>query len=145
MDIIVTDVTNMKGEHVCIAGIEPETGVCVRPQKITNGNRYLTYSEAKAKNIQPGSILRGDFRPANNPPQIPHIEDFIFSRMDLIGVASADDFRSVLDSSSKSTIAAAFGRATNQKYFTENQPPECSITTLKLSDVHTRLRFIVDE
>lgn len=145
MDIVVTDVTNMKGGHVCLAGIEPNSGICVRPQKRVNGNRYLTYAEAKARNIQPGSILRGDFARVNNPPQIPHVEDFFFSQFNLVGVASAADFRAVLEYSASSTIEAAFGRATNQKWFFENQPPQCSIATLKLSQVFTRLRFFVDE
>lgn len=145
MDIIVTDVTNMKGGHVCIAGIEPNTGICVRPQKMVNGNRYLTYTEAKASNIQPGSILRGNFTRANNPPQIPHVEDFLFSQLSLVGIASAADFRAVLEYSARPTIEAAFGRATNQKWFSENQPPQCSIATLKLTQVLTRLRFFVDE
>lgn len=145
MDIIVTDVTNMKGGHVCIAGIEPNTGTCVRPQKRVNGNRYLTYAEAKERNIQPGSILRGDFIHANNPPQIPHVEDFLFSQLNLVGVASAAEFHAVLEYSAKPTIEAAFGRATNQKWFSENQPPQCSIATLKLTQVLTRLHFFVDE
>ena len=145
MDIIVTDVTNMKGGHVCIAGIEPNTSTCVRPQKNVNGNRYLTYFEAKEKNIQPGSILRGNFVRANNPPQIPHVEDFLFSRLSLVGVASAADFHAVLEDSARPTVEAAFGRATNQKWFAENQPPQCSIATLKLTQILNRLRFFVDE
>lgn len=144
MDIIVTDVTNMKGGHVCIAGIDPMTGICVRPQKMVNGNRYLTYTEAKASNVQPGSIVRGDFRPASNPPNTPHIEDFFFSNFSVVGVASANDFLNVLESSSKSTIKSAFGQATNKKWFPEDCPPKCSIATLKLNQVHAQLRFTID-
>ncbi|MDH1475794.1 hypothetical protein N5F13_14895 [Comamonas thiooxydans] len=145
MEIIVTDVTNMKGGHVCIAGIDPKTGICVRPQKMVNGNRYLTYAEAKANNVQPGSILRGDFRPANNPPHIPHVEDFLFSHFNVVGVATANEFQAILESSSRSTIEAAFGKSTNQKWFAENNPPQRSIATLKLNQVLQRLRFTVDD
>lgn len=145
MDIIVTDVTNMKGGHVCIAGIDPNTGICVRPQKMVNGNKYLTYAEAKALNIQPGSILRGDFRPANNPAHTPHIEDYLFSRINVVGSASTEDFHAILDSSSSQTIEAAFGKATNQKWFLANNPPHRSIATIKLNQVFLRLRFTVDD
>lgn len=56
MEIIITDLTRFSNpEIVCIAGINPITGECIRPLP------YIELSKCEKFDILPGNVLDGDF------------------------------------------------------------------------------------
>jgi len=55
-NIIVTDLTRFSNpDKVCIAGIDIETGKCIRPLP------YLSIAECEKLHVLPGTILSGNF------------------------------------------------------------------------------------
>jgi hypothetical protein len=147
MDIIVTDLTRLKKNAlVCLAGINLETGKCIRPFQTVPGGRtdYLSFEAAKKLKIFPGSYLSSDFirKPGTHSP---HIEDYIISNyLRSPGNATCEDFRKILDTTSHTTISAAFGIRPENKYFLTTQAPLHSLATLKLNNPSQQFQLILD-
>lgn len=101
-DIIITDLTRFKNAGlVCTAGINLQTGQCIRPMP------YIDDATRARLNLQPGSILRGTFTRA---PSIdaPHIEDHNYKDTNYIGQCSEQDFKKALELSQKQCISSGF-------------------------------------
>jgi len=127
MKIIITDLTRFSNEEiVCVAGINPETNRCIRPMP------YLQTATCQKYKILPGAIIEGDFSPASCTA--PHIEDCNYQNLKLLGSCNSEQFKSILVSSSASSVEEGFGvsLALGQKHIPDDNSPAKSIITLQL-------------
>ena len=146
MKIIVTDLTRFRDPTiVCLAGIEPVTGQCIRPMLLRQQTyKYLSFDAVKEKKVMPGSWLEGDFAKISNL-KAPHLEDHsVIGNLRQHGASSGSDFERVLDNSSVSTVQAGFGTRPDNRLYARETPPACSIMTLKLSFPRTQFKLTVD-
>jgi len=127
--IIVTDLTRFSNEDiVCIAGIDIESGECIRPLP------YLNISDCKRLNILPGAILSGIFKPIPNI-ELPHTEDMKHEDLKFHGPCSDSDFRKVLSDSCSRNIEQGFNVSLEdfQKYIPRELKPAKSIITISVN------------
>jgi hypothetical protein len=136
-DIVITDLTRFGNQnYLCVAGLTLDGKRCIRPLKNFDGKNpaYLTYSGCKEHNVLPGTILSADY----TQPQLiepPHVEDSIIAgKIRVAGIASSEQFESVLEVSACGSISAGFGVSMNgiKKYSTQLQKPTRSIITLRV-------------
>lgn len=149
MKIIVTDLTRFTNrEKVCLAGIDPSTGQCIRPMRLIEGGKtdYLVFESIKKHKVIPGSILEGDFSPIPNS-HAPHVEDHSFNAgsLKVIGSATGNEFKQVLEQTSSPTVKLGFGSLPNSRLFVPTAPPPRSIMTLKLTNPKLQFRLSVDK
>ena len=126
--IIVTDLTRFSTtETVCTAGIDVDTGECLRPMP------YLKSARCAELNIQPGAILEGDLTFHANATN-PHIEDASHSNLKFHGPSTAEEFKAILDGSLSATVSLGFGIefAIGQKHIPIQMNANCSIITIKV-------------
>jgi len=147
MRIVVTDLTRFTNpEIVCLAGIDPTTGLCVRPM-LENGNRldYFPFSAVKEHGIIPGSCLQGNFIPVLGT-QRPHVEDHR-SRGDVEVVESVSSaaFEEVLQMTAYTSILAAFGALPSERCFARQTAPAVSIATLRLDSPDSQFKLVVGD
>lgn len=146
MRIIITDLTRFQNpDIVCLAGVDPDTGRCVRPM-LENGSKldYFPFAVVKNHKIIPGSCLDGNFV-AVNSAQAPHVEDCrSVGTVHVVESATGDAFRSVLEMTARSTIRESFGARPVNRVFSTAQSPAISIATLRLDSPATQFRLIVD-
>lgn len=146
MKLIVTDLTRFKNpDIVCLAGINPETGQCIRPMLLNQEKlEYLTFKAIKERKVIPGSWLEGGFTKILNLKP-PHVEDHsISSGLKMNGPSSSVDFKNVLDNSSVNTIQAGFGSQPENRLYSLAKTPPISIITLKLNSPRMQFQLIVD-
>ncbi|MDI6450339.1 hypothetical protein [Anaerobaca lacustris] len=126
MKIIVTDLTRFNNQDVCIAGICPDTGACIRPLP------YLSKAECRERNILPGEILAGQFTPSRCSR--PHVEDHSWKNRDFCGPCSSATFRNILAESATESVEDGFSVRIprGQKYIPTETPPNTSIITLRI-------------
>jgi hypothetical protein len=127
--LIITDLTRF-GEGkpiVCTAGIDSETGECIRPLP------YLPFSEFTRLGIFPGGVLSGDFEP-DPSMKAPHTEDARHKDLKFLGPCSAEDFESILKSSASPSLESGFGVSLpdGAKLIPLLPSPPRSIITLKV-------------
>lgn len=129
MKIIVTDLTRFKNKDiVCIAGIDNESGQCIRPLP------YVPITACKRLNIWPGTILEGDFVPDQGRGN-PHSEDMRYNgNLRPVGNYSSEQFKQVLEGSLSDSISTGFTYPFGEggKVIPCDHPPQKSIITLKL-------------
>lgn len=146
MKIIVTDLTRFKNpDIVCLAGINPETGQCIRPMLLKQENlEYLSFNSVRERKVIPGSWLEGNFAQIPNL-QAPHLEDHsIISGLKMNGPSSGADFEQVLNNSSVTTIQTGFGSQPENRLYGLVKPPALSIITLKLTSPSMQFKLTVD-
>jgi hypothetical protein len=126
MEIIVTDLTRFENQNVCIAGICPETGVCIRPLP------YLSKAKCRELNILPGAILTGQFTPRRCSP--PHLEDHSCENLAACGPCSSVTFHHILAGRAAESVEDGFSVRIpqGQKYIPTETPPNTSIITLRI-------------
>ena len=132
MRIVVTDLTRFHNRDLlCLAGLTEDGQECIRPL-LTTSPGYLTFAKCKELNVLPGTILDGTF---TKPTKIeaPHSEDRNFSKLKVVGSASSDEFKAILDASSSTSISNGFGCITPLTDKVLNTAPSKSIMTLKLN------------
>lgn len=124
MEIIVTDLTRFENQNVCIAGICPETGVCIRPLP------YLSKARCRELNILPGAVLRGQFTP--KPCSPPHVEDHSYENLVFCGPCPSATFRDILVESVARSVEDGFSVHIphGQRCIPPETPPSTSITTV---------------
>lgn len=147
MKIIITDLTRFKSpDKVCLAGINPDTGQCVRPMRqVGDKLDYFKFESIKKYKVIPGSCLEGNFVPLPEPPR-PHVEDCkVDGVISVVTSASASDFEAVLQRSSRTTIRSAFGAVPNGRRYALDAPPSTSIVTLRIDSPRDQFRMIVDD
>lgn len=146
MKLIVTDLTRFKDPTiVCLAGINPETGECIRPMINRNGKAsYLSFASVKERKVIPGSCIEGDFTKTANA-HAPHVEDYeTTGQITLTEPATGAAFKNVLEMSSHTSMLGAFGQLPVDRLFSPINPPPVSIVTLKLESPKTQFRLIID-
>jgi len=135
MEIIITDLTRFsKPEKVCIAGVNIDTGECIRPLP------YISLKKCKELNILPGSKLRGEFT-KNNNRGYPHIEDSYYKNLKHIGASTSNDFQQALEKTLQDSIADGFDFPFPEggKVIPHNKKPKQSIITLKINPAQIRI------
>jgi hypothetical protein len=132
--IIVTDVTHFKDEHLCVAGLTMSGMRCVRPLKsrsLSANHPYLTHAECRALGIRPGAVVEGDFVPAPDVHR-PHIEDCIYHNISCLAAFDQASLSSALEASSIASVSEGFEVTINEKYIPINSAtPARSIITLR--------------
>ena len=126
--IIVTDITAFSNNtKVCIAGIQQETGQCIRPMP------YLEEENCRNLDIFPGTILEGKFA-ATHSITAPHSEDLWHRGLAPVGQLSNSDFRNVLLSSCSGSVQDGFGHPLggNEKSYCAQNPPAVSLITISI-------------
>jgi len=120
--IVVTDLTSLSSEKVCLAGIELHTGKCFRPLD------YLTHKECYQLNIEQGSIiqLNGFFQGKSI-----HTEDFYKTSFDVEGI-DYNLLYAALRKTAVTSIFNGFGKKAYARFLEEDDRIKCSIITLKL-------------
>lgn len=129
MKIIVTDLSRFSNpDIVCIAGIDTESGKCIRPLP------YLPISECRRLNILPGAILSGNFKPSQDI-QFPHTEDMSYENLMFDGPCSDADFKETLSNSCSPSIEEGFSISLqeSQKYIPTESKPTKSIITISIN------------
>jgi hypothetical protein len=101
--IIITDLTRFGDENptVCTAGIDSNTGECIRPMP------YLPISECKRLGILPGGILSGEFAYKANRVG-PHQEDATAVGLKFHGASSSEAFHEILQDSCFESLETGF-------------------------------------
>ena len=127
--IIVTDLTRFNNpEIVCTAGIDEDSGECVRPMP------YLKLSYCQELNILPGAKLRGDFTPSPDRTG-PHQEDYSYKGLRFLGASTSSEFRSALRRALYGSVEEGFEVTLNynQKYIPVDCEVQRSMITLSIS------------
>lgn len=127
--IIITDLTRFApgNPKVCIAGIDRETGACIRPMP------YLPFTECQRLQIFPGGILAGEFNPVTSRTA-PHTEDCHHKDLQFGGPCSGKEFRDVLLNSCVANLEEGFEIAVpeGEKVLPPSHRGQRSIITLQV-------------
>ena len=104
--LIITDVTAMSADNVCIAGYDSSM-TCIRPVlQIGQLKKRLLFRDGKLI-IYPGAKV--SFNLTSSIPQPPHIEDCIFQEAPMnVGVATLREWKDVLQQTSATTFTELF-------------------------------------
>jgi len=123
-EIIVTDLTRLKKDKVCLAGIDPINAELIRPTP------YLDQQECITRRILPGSKIRAEFvKIADAKP--PHVEDYQWKNWNVVGSATSAEFHDLLAAISSPSICEGFGIEINDKCIPVDSAPGHSIITVK--------------
>lgn len=108
MRIVVNHLTRMHGGHICVAGVDLETGRHVRPLL---GHENMPFY-LLARYGGPFDMARiVDLGAARYRPEPPHVEDYVFvaSRAKVRRSAASQEFWGLLDGLAKPTLREVFG------------------------------------
>ena len=128
MKIAITDLTRFSNlDIVCIAGLDMESGECIRPLP------YIETKKCEELNILPGNIIEGNFTKVNG--EKPHTEDYNYDSLKRVGICSSDEFEEILKKDLVDTISDGFGYGFVEKgkVIPKEFAPDKSIITIKLS------------
>ncbi len=127
--IVITDLTRFsKGDKVCTAGTDLETGLCIRPMP------YIPMSDCEKLSILPGSILSGDFSDVGNKTG-PHQEDMQRGKLIFHGPSTPEQFREALEANLYDSVEDGFNISltARQKHIPLDHELDRSIITIKVS------------
>lgn len=133
--IIVTDLTKFNNQGIlCTAGIDTETGECVRPMP------YLHTDKCKELNILPGAILLGELTKPQES-RAPHIENVNYQRLNFAGYCSIEEFYEVLINSEVEGVQNGFEVELDQgeKCIAEDAHPARSLITIRVEPREVQL------
>ena len=105
--LVITDVTRMKGNYVCIAGYD-DSLVCVRPD-LSAGQlekKHLFRDERLV--VHPGA--RVSMNILCHRPRPPHVEDYVFDNgsIEYLGNVTVTEWEEILRLSARETFASVF-------------------------------------
>lgn len=105
--LVVTDVTRMGGDRVCVAGID-ERGNCVRPVTPGDVREHHLYQGQQVV-IHPKAKVEFELSSANIDP--PHIEDEQFTPNAIVrkGICSDEEWGAILEGSCFPGVSDVFG------------------------------------
>ncbi len=106
ISVVLTDVTEMGGDNVCIAGIDLASGKTIRLSDRTPTRRLL----AGHGGLRPGDVIDVKFEPMRRP-EAPHVEDGRWEHLTLRkeGVFAFDDLQALLARQALRSVEEAFG------------------------------------
>ena len=134
--LIITDLTRFSAGKptVCIAGIDRETGECIRPIP------YLPFTECTRLDILPGGILTGEFTqvPTRTPP---HMEDCRYQNLQFSGACSSAEFQQVLEESCVANLEVGFDMSmeSGERVIPPNHKVARSIVTLSVAPASVKI------
>lgn len=126
--IIITDLTRFSNRDIlCTAGVEADTGNCIRPMP------YLEAEMCRNLSVLPGSILTGDFSIPQNV-EAPHVENMDYNNLEFNGQCSSTEFRGVLSDNAFDNIEDGFKVKLDerQKHITIEAKPVRSLITISI-------------
>ncbi|MCB4758492.1 MAG: hypothetical protein LGB02_03905 [Sulfurovum sp.] len=129
MEIIITDLTRFSNpEIVCIAGINKDTGECIRPLP------YISLVDCKRLNILPGKIIKANFIRSQNIEN-PHSEDYNYrGNLSRIRICESDEFQNLLEANLSLNISTGFNyNFSGEKAIPKDNAPHRSIITIKVN------------
>lgn len=127
--IIITDLTRFHNPKiVCTAGIDEDSGECIRPMP------YLALSECQRLNVLPGAKLSGDFTPSPDRTG-PHQEDYSYKKLKYLGPSNSSDFKDALRQGLYGSVEEGFEIKLNdnQKHIPIDYEVQRSIITVRIS------------
>jgi len=128
--IIVTDLTRFSEKNpniVCIAGIDKETGQCIRPMP------YLKKTDCQTLGICPRAILSGIFTPFLTQSN-PHWEDRKYESLRYQGLSNTSEFKAILSNDLSNSLETGFEISLpyKQRYIPVDHILSKSIITIKV-------------
>jgi hypothetical protein len=110
MRIVVNHLTRMHGGHICVGGVDLESGRHVRPLLGHEHMPFYLLTRYGGPFDMAGIVDLGAARPRPDPP---HVEDHVFvpSRAKVWRTAGPGEFWSLLDGLAKPTLGEVFGTA----------------------------------
>ncbi|WP_423055281.1 dual OB domain-containing protein [Aeromonas veronii] len=127
--IVITDLTRFHNKDlVCMAGIDIETGSCIRPMP------YIRFENCEKLKIIPGSIIEGKFKKSPNPTG-PHTEDHNYEGLTLVDACNKGMFYKILNDSCVPDVSTGFKIALEhkQKHIPIGHNINTSIITIKVN------------
>lgn len=127
--IIITDLTRFSNREIlCTAGIDTNTGQCIRPMP------YLDANRCKELNMLPGAILTGEFTKPQHVDS-PHVEDMNYNNLTYNGQCESEEFRNLLSDTAYRTIEEGFAvdLEDRQKHIPRESAPERSLITIRVA------------
>ncbi len=109
-EILITDVTRMRGNRVCIAGVDRQAKT-VRPDLGPGGVREQHLYNEQGVVIRPRAVVSIDLVPVSDPV-LPHTEDCLWiapEQTTLLRLADDKAWRLALSRTAYDTVAAIFG------------------------------------
>lgn len=155
MRIVVNHVTRMRAPRICVAGVDLESFVHVRPT--TPASEPLTRELLR---VDGGSFGMGavvDLGPTRSTPMTPETEDhrFTATRAHFIEVMAGDEFLALLEMISAPDIPRAFGPQLERlkwNYAVERGRGDCSLAVVRAPgrpelevDRYGKLRLRLDD
>ena len=139
--LIITDVTEMRDDEVCVAGID-EDGICVRPVVPGGVRLHHLYNQGSAV-VVPGRKVELELFDAGG--KAPHVEDERLLPSSIVdrGLCTTPEWESVLASSCAANVSAMFdGHLTEGRYV----PPGSGTRSLgTIRDVKVEYVSVSDE
>ncbi|QBC43719.1 hypothetical protein [Iodobacter fluviatilis] len=127
MNLIVTDFTKMKDNKICLAGIDLESKLLIRPLP------YIYTPWALDRGISPGSILKGEWWPKESL-LAPHLEDCSYKNLEVDLIYRSVDLFSVLSEICSNSIVEGFGGiVAGSKKMSNTSLVKTSIVTIKIN------------
>lgn len=132
-ELLITDLTRMSGDTICLAGID-RTLKCIRPELRSGGGipeRHLRIDGNRI--IRPGMVVRLNLEP-HPAPRPPHIEDHYWLNIEntrYVKTLSEAQWKSALAGTAKATVAGIFE---TELHLNKNILPgqgSCSLGTLR--------------
>jgi len=108
MRLLITDVTRMKGDGVCVASLD-EQGRSVRPIPAAGTNhRRAQLLLPDGEVVKPGALVEADFTPS--PLQVaPHLEDMVYRPpLRMLGLADRAEFTQRVKASCALTLRSLY-------------------------------------
>lgn len=102
---IITDLTELHDNKVCVAVIDIETGACLRPLP------YLSLAECQAQDLRPGKVVTFGRITTKPDIELPHVEDKI-TTFKVFRDATDLEFKTALE---HGCFADAFGMPAEKK------------------------------
>lgn len=116
LELVLSEVTVMKNDRVCVAGWSERLGAMVRP--LHNGFHWPDHL-AQQKILAVGNVIRLDESPAPSQRGYPHASEDrpVAGAPHLVDVRSRDELLHLLAPMEKTTVAALFGSALIDKKY----------------------------
>lgn len=128
--IVVTDLTNLSADKVCMAGLTSDGRRCVRPLP------YLTHAQYRELGIRPGVSIAATSS-SQHTVAMPHVEDWQYREGTIRVVTGFDPdlLNAVLSSSAVQVLEDGFGAKAEHKHIPIDAAnvPKQSIITLKVA------------
>jgi hypothetical protein len=136
VELVVTHLTRMHDDHVCLAGLDRTTGRHIRP--VTGARIARSYLDRPGGTVQIGSILR--FTAMTPMPSPPEVEDHLFREVDsdVIGQVTDRELWTMLEAAESSDLTTIFGPSFHRSGHTWALDERTGLASLGVIRAHER-------